>query len=272
MPTSQPRLVLLGAVTITRGVSSAAERSVLRESSGAACYATGQKTVQSAPAGKFVLGSGFFLLEFRCNGKNEEGTFRIDDFLGLRYHRHLIMHPGRYCTSEELYFRAGGRSRTAQGSVVDSCEAVSTGNTFVSANLFEETMDEQAIKEYKERLREIDEEIAEEERAGFHEKAKELEQERDFIINHVAEKRRHGRKADLLHMSAERLASSSRNQNNVASKMTGAIRKARQDAERRIAIGEKGMIELSKHLVGQVQYKGGSWVYHPSVPPCDWLF
>jgi hypothetical protein len=226
--------------------------------------------VPSPPAGKFIVRGDYFQLEFRCGGKSEGNIFPIDDFLGLRYLRHLIMHPGEGFSWEELYFRVGGRALSARGSKVDPCEAASTGCAYVAANSFEEPLDEQALRAYKAEVLELEEAIAEERRAGFHERAAVLEAKRDFILNHVAESRRHGRKGDLLHKSPEKLSSSSRNQNKAASRVIQLIQKAMQDAGRRIE--KKGMEDLVEHLRRHVVYKSGSWVYFPPVPPWDWTF
>jgi hypothetical protein len=110
-------------------------------------------------------------------------AFRLRDAKGLGYLAELLRNPG--CEFSALDLVAGGQE-SGQGDAVGA--ALSAGRATVSADLGEagELLDTQARADYRRRLEDVREELAEAERFNDPARATKLSEEVDFLTDELA--------------------------------------------------------------------------------------
>jgi hypothetical protein len=103
---------------------------------------------------------------------------RIPDSLGLRYLDLLVRHPGRELIAPELVQLAAAGPAGTAAPADDLHDASGTGAG--------EVLDQQARAAYRQRLTELDEDLAEAEAWNDTERASRLRAEKDFLVRELA--------------------------------------------------------------------------------------
>ena len=216
---------------------------------------------------RFRIEDGDFRLAFHDMGRTETGKYAVASHLGLAYYRHLIRHPSKGFSPQDLYGLYGEKGGKSPRSTIEGAESEAAAGELVKETNYEKPFDEAALKAYRARVEWLNEAIQEEERAGFVEEARRLASERDDILAHVSANQRRGKKGDLLARNSRSLMARGRDLNQMGRKLQDRVRKAMIDARRRI---EKDMPMLSGHLEEQAIFKDGRWTYWPAAPERRW--
>jgi hypothetical protein len=117
--------------------------------------------------------SGFWLVGFAG------AVTRVPDSLGLRYLDLLIRHPGRELAAMDLVRLVAATGASATSASADGLhDASGTGA--------DEVLDPQARAAYRQRLTELDEDLAEAEQWNDTERASRLRAEKDFLVRELA--------------------------------------------------------------------------------------
>jgi hypothetical protein len=117
--------------------------------------------------------NGFWLVGFAG------AVTRVPDSLGLRYLDLLIRHPGRELAAMDLVRLVAATGASATSASADGLhDASGTGA--------DEVLDPQARAAYRQRLTELDEDLAEAEQWNDTERASRLRAEKDFLVRELA--------------------------------------------------------------------------------------
>jgi hypothetical protein len=203
------------------------------------------------PPHRFVVESDNYSIEFHGPQGVEKGTFPRDGYLGLSYFHHLIGCRGEAAGLDpaSLEHRAG-RGALPQ---VPKHEDASAGEGFVVRPTHQPVLDDQAKAEYKEKLNDYQIELYRAESNHDEAEMQRLEKEFRFIQSEL-EKASYGRHA--------------KNLDNAAKESRDRVRKAMEDARKRLAV--KQMPQLAKHLKEAMIYRYGRWSYRPPRPEREW--
>lgn len=108
---------------------------------------------------------------------------RLPDSLGLRYLDLLIRNPGRELAALDMIQLA---SATPSGTTPSSAAPPGPAQHLVTATAADDTLDARALAEYRHRLAELDDDLAEAERWNDTERASRARAERDFLLRELA--------------------------------------------------------------------------------------
>jgi hypothetical protein len=107
-----------------------------------------------------------------------EKTFRVKDVKGLAYIAYLLAHPGERFHVRELLARLEGAVDTGSTTATEVARESSTRHDLGDAGA---ALDQQAHADYRRRLRELAEELAEAERLNDIGRAESIKAEQDFL-------------------------------------------------------------------------------------------
>jgi hypothetical protein len=144
-----------------------------------------EATTERAPVGKNPDGSGilrregeFWMVAYR--GK----TFRLKDAKGIAYIAFLLAHPGERIHVHELIARVDGAADPGSTAVAEGSTEVYLTHDLGDAG---EALDRHAQADYRHRLRELAEELAETERLNDVGRAESIRRELDFLSEELSE-------------------------------------------------------------------------------------